>query len=43
MRRDELMKPDVLSEIILLASGLALIFSLLWALIASLTYTPALQ
>lgn len=35
MRRDELMNPDLLSEIVLLATGMVLIFALL-ILIASL-------
>jgi hypothetical protein len=38
MRRDELLKPDVLSEIVLLASGVALFLPLLLMLIASLTH-----
>jgi hypothetical protein len=40
MRRDDLMKPDVLSEIVLIASGLALFVPLLLMLIMSITHIP---
>jgi hypothetical protein len=43
MRRDELLKPDILSEILLLASGVALVLPLLIMLIVSLTHTAALR
>jgi hypothetical protein len=38
MRRDDLMKPDVLSEIVLLASAIALFLPLLLMLIVGLTH-----
>jgi hypothetical protein len=41
MRRDDLMKPDVLSELVLLASAVALFVPLMLMLIASLTNTAA--
>lgn len=34
MRRDEIMKPDILSEIVLLVSGVALFIPLLLMLVA---------
>jgi hypothetical protein len=40
MRRDDLMKPDVLSEIVLIASGVALFLPLLLMLIMSITHIP---
>jgi hypothetical protein len=40
MRREDLMKPDVLSEIVLIASGVALFIPLLLMLIMSLTHVP---
>ena len=40
MRRDDLMKPDVLSEIVLIASGVALFVPLLLMLIMSITQVP---
>jgi hypothetical protein len=39
MHKHDLMKPDLLSEIVLVASGLALFVSLLWILIAGLSQT----
>jgi hypothetical protein len=41
VRREDLMKPDVLSELVLLASAVALFVPLLLMLIASLTTTAA--
>jgi hypothetical protein len=43
MRRDDLMKPDVLSEIVLLASGIVLFLPLLLMLIGSLTHPVAVR
>ena len=39
MRRDDLMKPDLLSELVLMASGLALLVLLATVVIA--TFAPA--
>jgi hypothetical protein len=43
MRREDLLKSDALSVILLVASGLALFLPLLVMLIVSLTHTAALQ
>lgn len=40
MRREDLMKPDILSEVVLIASGVALFIPLLLMLIMSLTHAP---
>lgn len=40
MRREDLMKPDILSEVVLIASGVALFIPLLLMLIMSLTHVP---
>ena len=40
MRRDDLMKPDVLSEIALIASGVVLLVPWLLMLIISITHIP---
>ena len=39
MRRDEIMKPDILSEIVLLVSGVALFIPLLLMLVALVSPT----
>lgn len=41
--RDDLMKPDLLSEILLVASGLILFVPLLLILVAALTHSSALR
>ena len=43
MRRDELMKPDLMSEIVLFGSGVAILVALAMALVAALASAPALQ
>jgi hypothetical protein len=43
MRRDELMKPDLVGEIVLLASGIVLFLPLLLLLVVALTRTAALH
>ena len=43
MRKDELMKTDVLSEIILLGSGVAIVVAFLIVLMAALTSAAAMQ
>jgi hypothetical protein len=43
MRRDELMKADLLSEIVLLGSGVAVVIALLIVVVASLTSAAAMQ
>jgi hypothetical protein len=43
MRRDELMKADVVSEIVLLGSGVAILLALAMAVVAALASAPALQ
>jgi hypothetical protein len=43
MRRDDLMKPDLLGEIVLLASGIVLFLPLLLLLVVALTRTAALH
>jgi len=43
MRKDELMKSDVLSEIILLGSGVAIVVAFLIVLMAALTSAAAMQ
>jgi hypothetical protein len=40
MRRDELMKPDLLGEIVLVGSGIVLFVPLLLILVIALTQTP---
>jgi hypothetical protein len=40
MRRDELMKPDLLGEIVLVGSGIVLFVPLLFILVIALTQTP---
>ena len=40
MRRDDLMKPDVLSEIVLIASAVVLFVPWLLMLIISITHIP---
>ena len=37
MRRDDLMKPDLISEVVLLGSGILLLFALIVIVIAALT------
>jgi hypothetical protein len=41
MRRDEVMKEDLLSEIVLLGSGLVILLSLLMVLVVAVTQGPA--
>ncbi|MGA9352431.1 MAG: hypothetical protein WBV46_01990 [Terriglobales bacterium] len=41
MRRDEIMKEDLLSEIVLLGSGLVILLSLLMVLVVAVTQVPA--
>jgi hypothetical protein len=41
MRRDEIMKEDLLSEIVLLGSGLVILLSLLMVLVIAVTQVPA--
>jgi hypothetical protein len=43
MRRDELMKADLLSEIVLLGSGVAVVIALLIVVVAALTSAAAMQ
>jgi len=43
MRRDDLMKSDTLSKIVLAISGMVLFLPLLLMLIVSLTHTAALR
>jgi len=43
MSRDDLMKSDLLSEVLLLGSGVALIMGLMMLLALALTHAPALQ
>jgi hypothetical protein len=43
MRREDLMKPDLLSEIVVLGSALVLFVFLVLVLTAALTRTPALH
>ena len=43
MRRDELMKADLVSEIVLLGSGVAILLALAMAVVAALVSAPALQ
>lgn len=43
MRRDELLKPDLLSEILLMGSGLAIVAALVIVAIAGCTRVVALQ
>ena len=40
MRRDELMKPDLLGEIVLVGSGIVLFVPLLLILVIAFTQTP---
>jgi hypothetical protein len=42
MRRDDLMKPDLLSEVLLLCGGIALVGILLMIVIAAFTRAAAL-
>ncbi|MEP6643311.1 MAG: hypothetical protein ABJA69_02350 [Acidobacteriaceae bacterium] len=42
MRRDELMKSDLLSDVVLLGSGLLIILVVMWTLVAAITGTAAL-
>jgi hypothetical protein len=39
MRRDDLMKPDILSEVLLLGSSLVLVLTLLMLIAAAITHT----
>jgi hypothetical protein len=41
MRRDEIMKEDLLSEIVLLGSGLVILLSLLMVLVIAVIQVPA--
>ena len=41
MRRDELMKADLLSEVVLLSTGLVIVMSLLMVLVIAITQVPA--
>jgi hypothetical protein len=41
MRRDEIMKEDLLSEIVLLGSGLVILLSLLMVLVIAVIQIPA--
>jgi hypothetical protein len=41
MRQDEIMKEDLLSEIVLLGSGLVILLSLLMVLVVAVTQVPA--
>jgi hypothetical protein len=41
MRREEIMKADLLSEVVLLGSGLVILMSLLMVMILAVTQLPA--
>ena len=41
MHRDELLKADLLSEIVLVLSGIAIFIPILLILVVALTHTPA--
>lgn len=43
MRRDELMKADLVSEIVLLGSGVAILVALAMVVVIALASAPALQ
>jgi hypothetical protein len=43
MRKDELMKADVFSEILLLGSGVAIVVALAMVVVAAITSAAALQ
>jgi hypothetical protein len=43
MRRDELMRADLVSEIVLLGSGVAILVALAMVVVAALASAPALQ
>jgi hypothetical protein len=43
MRKDELMKGDVFSEILLLGSGVAIVVALAMVVVAAITSAAALQ
>jgi hypothetical protein len=43
MRRDELMKADLLSEIVLLTSGVAIVLTLVMAVMAAVMGAAAMQ
>jgi len=43
MRREELMKADLLSEIVLLGSGVAVVIALLIVVVAAVTSAAAVQ
>ena len=43
MRRDELMKADLVSEIVLLGSGVAILLAFAKVVVAALASAPALQ
>jgi hypothetical protein len=40
MRRDEIMKEDLLSEVVLLGSGLVILLSLLMVLVVAVAQVP---
>lgn len=43
MRRDDLMKPDLLSEVLLLGTGMAIVVALVMVAVTALTHAAALQ
>jgi hypothetical protein len=43
MTKDDLMKPDLLSEIVLIASGVAVLIAFVMVVALALTRAPALQ
>jgi uncharacterized protein YjbJ (UPF0337 family) len=43
MRRDELMSPDILSEIVLLTSGVAIVLAIVMVIVAAITSAAAMQ
>jgi hypothetical protein len=43
MRRDELMSPDILSEIVLLTSGVAIVLAIVIVIVAAVTSAAATQ
>jgi hypothetical protein len=43
MRRDELMSPDILSEIVLLTSGVAIVLAIIMVIVAAITSAAAMQ
>jgi hypothetical protein len=43
MRRDDLMKPDLLSDVLLLASGIAIVMTFVLVAVAAFTHAAAVQ